>query len=242
MLDLEWDALGERYYEYGLDRGALYFGSAPPIPWNGITGFEESTEAGATSVLYRDGRIYLAEVDASDFSGSLTALFYPQEFSEYVGIAKASDGLYVDNQKPKRFSFSYRTLVGSGAIDDLFGHQIHLVYNAVASIGTRSRKTMTENQELTEFNFDIACTPVQLPGHRPTSHYIIDTRGMDRYRVDYIEAILYGGRYDVITEPITDSFYTYGPPGRLPNVTELINIVTWASDGLSEPITQSFPA
>lgn len=237
MLALEWDALDERYYEYGLDRGALYLNNTV-IPWNGLTGFDESTESAEATILYRDGVIYMADYEATDFAGNVRALCYPDAFSEYVGIAKVSDGLYADNQKPKQFGFSYRTLVGSGNVDDLYGHQIHLVYNAVATLGSRNRSTITEEQELVEFSFDVVCKPVHLPGYRPTAHYVIDTRGMHKSRIAYIEGILYGSKHEVYN---SDDI-VYGPAARLPAVTELSDIVSWTSDVITEPMPENFPA
>lgn len=188
---LTWDDPNERYYAHGLDRGVLYIPGLNPIPWNGLTGFDEGS-SGVSSMLYRDGVVYLADVDAGDFSGQLTTIFYPDEFGKCVGIPEVVDGFFVDNQKPKRFGFAYRTLVGSGTEGDMFGYQIHLVYNALASIGTRSRKTLGNDATPVEFNFDIVCTPMKVPGYRPTAHYIIDTRSVSPALVTEIENMLYG--------------------------------------------------
>lgn len=208
---LTWDDPNERYYEHGLDRGVLYFSTKDPVPWNGLTGFDEG-EGGAATVLYRDGVVYLADVDASDFSGKMTALFFPDEFAECVGMPEVTDGLYVDNQKPKQFDLSYRSLVGSGMEGDMFGYQIHLVYNCMASLGTRTRRSLGADNGLTEFPFDIVCTPVKLPGYRPSAHYIIDTRRMDTSTVAQLEGILYG---------------TGDIPGRMPTPQQLFDIMNF---------------
>jgi len=202
---LTWDPPDERYYEHGLDRGVLFIPGKDPIPWNGLTGFEEGS-AGTSSMLYRDGVVYLADAEASDFSGKMDALFYPDAFHECIGLPEATDGLYVDNQKPKRFGLSYRSLIGSGATDDLFGYQIHIVYNCMATIAPRSRQTLGKDTQPVMFSFDIVCTPVKLPGYRPTAHYIIDTRAMSPSRVTDLEELLYG-------------------PGDLPTPEELFDLM-----------------
>lgn len=209
---ITWDKPDERYFEHGLDRGVLYIPGLNPLPWNGLTGFDEGGESGASTILYRDGVIYLADVDASDFSGHLTALFYPNEFHECLGKPEVTDGLYADNQKPKRFGFAYRTLVGSGTTGDMFGYQIHLVYQAMASIAARNRKTLGSDVTPIEFGFDIVCTPVKLAGYRPTAHYVIDTRNMSQSTVTQLENILYG-------EGAT--------PGRMPSPQELFDIMNF---------------
>lgn len=186
---LTWDAPNERFFQQGIDRGVLY--AATAVAWNGLTGVDEG-EQGSTSILYRDGTIYLADADASDFSGKLTALFFPDAFSECVGIPAATDGLYVDNQKPKRFGLSYRTLIGQGGNADPFGYQIHLLYNVFATIAPRSRRSLGSDNAPVEFSFDLVATPVRLPGFRPSAHYIIDTRTLGKSVIDQLEGILYG--------------------------------------------------
>lgn len=188
---LTWDKLDERYYAHGLDRGVLYIPGRDPIPWNGLISVDEGS-GGESTIYYRDGVIFLADVDASDHTAQMAALFWPDAFGECLGFPEAVDGLFVDNQKPKRFGLSYRTLVGNGMRGDMFGYQIHLVYNAMASLGTRSRQTMGKDTAPTEFEFDLVCTPVKLPGYRPAAHYVIDTRNMSPDTVSELEAILYG--------------------------------------------------
>lgn len=190
---IEWDAPNPGYYQHGLDRGVLYLPTrTEALPWNGLMSVEEGSEAPATSTIFRDGQIVLADVDPSDFSARVSALFYPDDLGPYLGMAEATDGFYVDNQKPKPFGMSYRTLVGSGTEGDMFGYQIHLIYNAILSISARQRKTINETIELTEFNFDMVATPKRLPGFRPSAHYIIDTRHMSPGVIKAIEGLLYG--------------------------------------------------
>lgn len=208
---ITWGDPNERYYEHGLDRGVLYIPGKDPIAWNGLTAFDEGG-TGTTSMLYRDGVVYLADADASDFSGKMSSIFFPDAFHECLGMPEATDGLYVDNQKPKPFSLSYRSLIGNGASDNLFGYQIHLVYNCMASIAPRSRASIGSTTELTTFDFDIVCTPVKLTGYRPTAHYIIDTRSMTPSRVAQLEAILYGSG---------------STPGAMPTPDELFDLMSY---------------
>lgn len=188
---ITWDDPDQRFYQTGCDRGALYLAGDVAVAWNGLTGVEENG-VGSTSVLYRDGHIYYADVEPSDFTCQVSAFFWPDEFSKALGVPEITDGLYVDNQRPRQFSFTYRNLVGSGGKGDRFGYQIHLIYNAKASLGSRRRTTRTNSVTLQEFTFDIVATPVKMPGLRPSAHYIIDTRNMDNTTVAELEGILYG--------------------------------------------------
>lgn len=208
---LTWSKPNERYYEHGLDRGVLYI-DGKAIPWNGLTGFDEGGEAGDSSILYRDGVVFLADVDSTDFKGVMRSMFFPSEFGKCIGIPEVADGLFVDAQKPQRFGLSYRSLIGSGGVDDLFGYQIHLVYNCMASVAPRQRKTLGKDSDPVEFQFDISCTPVHLPGFRPSAHYIIDTRRMASGKIAQLEDIIYG---DGVTE------------GQLPNMEDVYNLLNY---------------
>lgn len=204
---IEWDAADERYYHTGCDRGVLYCPDA--VPWNGLIGTSESG-SGERTMLYRDGHIYYTDVDPGDYEGTVSAFFWPDAFSECLGIPEIAPGLYADNQKPKPFGLSYRTLVGSGLTGDMFGYQIHMIYNATAALGSRSHETLTDQPNLEKFGFDIVATPVKVPGFRPTAHYILDTRGMSSETLASLEDILYGGGED---DP------------RLPNPKELYDLL-----------------
>lgn len=187
-----WGADHDRYFHQGVDRGILYPHGKGPVAWNGITGVNENSDS-SPSVLYRDGIIFYSSVDPGDYSGSLTTFWYPDEFAECAGIPAVTSGFHVDNQRPKPFDLSYRSLIGSGTTGDMFGYQIHLIYNATAQIGSRTRKTLTDDgTEIDELSFDLVCTPVQLPGFRPSAHYIIDTRNLSAERLAELEEILYG--------------------------------------------------
>lgn len=187
---VNWDNPDERLFSSGCSRGVLYFDDLTVAPWNGLLSVDEIGE-GSSSVLYRDGVIYYADVEPQDFRAQVKAYMWPDEFSKALGIPEAAEGLYVDSQKPRQFNFSYRTLIGSGGKGDRFAHQIHLVYNAKASLGTRQRKARSNQIQLDEFTFDLVCVPVKLPGFRPSAHYILDTRSMDTSSIAELEHILY---------------------------------------------------
>lgn len=208
---LTWDKPDERFYQTGVDRGVLYPSGSDPVVWNGLTGVDESGN-GSTEVSYLDGKIFLADSDATDYSGKLNAFNFPDEFMVCIGMPQVADGLILDNQKPKRFSLCYRSLIGSGLTGDQFGYQIHLIYNAMAAIGNTSRKTINNTPSPIEFSFDLVATPVKLPGFRPTAHYILDTRRLDPETISELEAILYGSA-DGLT------------PGRMPTPTELYDML-----------------
>lgn len=210
-MPITWDAAAERYFQQGVDRGVLYIPTKSPVPWNGLIGVDESG-GGSSEIVYRDGKVVLADIDASDFSATISALFYPDELSSCLGMPEVAENLYVDNQKPTRFNLSYRSLIGSGTAGDMFGYQIHLVYNCLASIGGFQRKTLSDQPTPMTFQFAIVCTPVKLAGYRPSAHYILDTRGMLQGQIDELEGILYG---------------VGATAGRMPLPTELFDLMNF---------------
>lgn len=224
---ITWDDPDKRYFQHGLDHGVLYPPGADGVPWIGLISFDEG-EGGSTEISYRDGVVYLADAEPGDFLGKLTSIMFPDEFAACIGMPKATDGLYVDNQKPERFNLSYRTLIGSGTRGDMFGYQIHLVYNCMATIEPRQRRTIGKETGLVEFGFNVVCTPVKLPGFRPTAHYVIDTRGMSASVIERVEAILYGGVRDEIGDTMEDTFES-DLPGRMPTPLELYDLMNFGS-------------
>jgi hypothetical protein len=208
---INWDDPDKRYYQHGLDRGVLYIPTIDPVPWNGLISVDEGGE-GSSEILYRDGVVYLADAEPGDFVGSVTSMMYPDAFGVCIGIPKAADGFYVDNQKPTQFDMSYRTLVGSGTRGDMFGYQLHLIYNCMATIKQRTRNTIGSDVQPVQFQFDLVCTPVKLPGYRPTAHYVVDTRYLSEDTIATIETLLYGTADGTVA-------------GRMPTPTELYDIL-----------------
>ena len=85
MTALDWDVVGQRFFETGVDRGVLYLPDGRGVPWNGLTGVVEEFADYETSARYLDGVKYLDDVPFTDFSGTLTALTYPDEFMDLEG-------------------------------------------------------------------------------------------------------------------------------------------------------------
>jgi hypothetical protein len=89
----------------------------------------------------------------------------------------------------------------------MFGYEIHLVYNAIASIGTRTRKTMNQAPEIMEFSFEVVATPVRVRGYRPSAHFIIDTRNLADGMLEQLELILYGSEAEDARLPHPEELY-----------------------------------
>lgn len=233
---IEWGKADERYFHHGIDRGVAYVANQPPMPWNGIAGLDEAG-GGTHTILYRDGQVILSDVEPGDFEGSLTVYQYPDGLSGHLGIPQVAPGLFADNQRPKPFNLSYRSLVGSGTSGDMFGYQIHLVYNAIATFGVKSRRTLTDTPDMMVFTLDLKCTPIRVGPLRPSAHYIIDTRFLQPNVVLQLESILYGSGEIVGAMPNPNQLYDLMAFGSAIIYTDHGD-GTWTAEGSSSNIEE----
>jgi hypothetical protein len=185
-----WDKVGDRIFEAGLDRGVLYLSDGPGIPWNGLTSIVEKSDRQTSSVYY-DGMKISEHVSSGDFSATMKAITYPDEFLQVEGIGKLKNGIFVGSQKPQRFNLSYRTKIGDD-IDGINGYKIHLLYNLLAIPSDKTYETMSSGTNPMEFEWVIVAVPEDLPGIRPTAHFIVNSTEVDPGFLDYLETLLYG--------------------------------------------------
>lgn len=188
---LVWDKVGDRVYETGLDRGVLYLPDGSAVPWNGLTSIIESFNKETTPV-YFDGMKINDLVSLGDFSATMKAVTYPDEFIELEGIAPIRKGLFVGDQSPQVFGLCYRTQIGNDLEGDAAGYKIHILYNVTAIPRDKTYASLTSDPSLVEFEWDITAVPEEVPGFHPTAHFIINSLELDPWLLEDIEKILYG--------------------------------------------------
>lgn len=196
MFKIEWDKVGERLYETGVDRGVLYpqvSGAYPKgVAWSGLTNVTESPSGAEATPLYADNIKYLNLLSNEDFACTIEAYTYPDEFAECDGSAALTTGVQISQQKRKMFGFSYRTKLGNDVDGDDFGYKIHLVYGCLAAPSEKSRATVNDSPEATTMSWEVSTTPVNVPGFKPTAHVVIDSTKADSEKLKAFEEILYG--------------------------------------------------
>lgn len=158
MARLKWDTVGERFFEAGVDRGVLYPSKDVGIAWNGLVGVSESPSGGEASPYYYDGVKYLNVSSPEEFSGTIEAYTYPDEFAPCLGISEF-EGLGIHQQRKQEFSFSYRTLLGNDIKGVSHGYKIHLVYNALASSSQNTYSSMSDDTEALTFTWKFSTRP-----------------------------------------------------------------------------------
>jgi hypothetical protein len=224
MAEIEWDLVGDRQFEAGLDRGVFYPPGGVGIPWNGLVSVDISAESGTTSPMYVNGLKVHNLVIPGDYSGNLKAYTYPDAFMEYEGTVEFAQGVYLAEQPPKPFGLSYRTLVANA--DGAVHYKIHVLYNLTAIPDTVNNETLNDNVSPVLFGWKLSGVPVLHEGRRPSVRYTFDSARMNPGALETIEGILYG-------TPSTDP--------TLPDITTLLASVmivlvdngdgTWSATG-----------
>lgn len=214
MAKLTWDNTGKKIYETGVDRGVLYpiatgttYGTG--ISWNGLTAVNESPSGAESNPQYADNIKYLDIASAEEFGFTIEAFTYPVEFEACDGSAQLAEGVTIGQQTRKMFGFSYRSLVGNDTQGTDYGYKIHLVYGCKASPSEKSRSTVNDSPEAITFSWEITTTPVNVNGHKPTSHLVVDTTVTKGAKVTALETKLYGDDSSgTPTLPMPNEVYT----------------------------------
>lgn len=197
MSKLQWDNVGERMFETGIDHAVLYpvdsNGTYPKgVAWNGITSASESPSGAEDTALYADNIKYLNLKSAEEFGMSIEAYTYPDEWEQCDGTATLAEGVKLGQQSRKGFGLSYRTRIGNDTEGDSHGYKIHLVYGCSASPSERSYQTVNDSPEAITFSWEISTTPVLLDGFKAVSLITIDSTKVNADKLAALEEILYG--------------------------------------------------
>lgn len=209
MARLNWDIVGGRFFETGVDQGVLYVGINPGVAWTGLISVAESPTGGEAKPFYMDGIKYLNLSSAEEFAATITAFSSPPEFGPCDGTVAIQNGLYVTQQPRKPFGISYRTKLGNDVDGSDHAYKIHLVYNALASPADRTNNTTTDSPDPANLSWAITTLPPAITGYKPTSHFVIDSRYAEASILSDLEDILYGNS---------------SMSARLPTVAELIGL------------------
>lgn len=214
MSRITWDDVGERRYETGVDRGVFYsttelvgtytlgpgcmFDSVfeeQPIgyPWNGIVSVDIQEEGLTSTPIYFDGKKIMDVIVSGDFSATLKAFTFPDEFIEFDGFSELGNSIWADDQPRKTFGLSYRTMSGSDlSSNGPDTYKVHILYNLIAIPETINYQTIDTNIEPIEFSWKLTSVPEVVSGIRPTAHIILDSTDIDSTTLQIIEDILYG--------------------------------------------------
>lgn len=215
MTVLEWDQVGERLYETGVDHGVLYLPDetgdyVEGHAWNGLTTVTESPSGAESNPQYADNIKYLNLVSAEEFGATIEAFTYPDEFGQCDGTAEPEPGIYLGQQGRRSFGLAYRTRLGNDLDGTDHGYKLHLVYGALAAPSEKAYATINDSPEAITFSWEVTTTPVSVTGYKPTALLVVDSTKVDATALAELEDILYGTEVD---DP------------RLPQPDEVIELV-----------------
>ena len=201
MSRITWDDTSKRLYETGVKMGVLYpiqSGGAytKGVAWNGLTAVTESPSGAEATALYADDIKYLNLMSNEEFSATIEAYTYPDEFAECDGSAALAKGVMIGQQKRKTFGLCYRTTLGNDVEGNDYGYKLHLVYGCLAAPSEKAYSTINDSPEAITFSWEVSTTPVAVTGFKPTSQITIDSTKVDTSKLSALENILYGTNAD----------------------------------------------
>ena len=192
---LVWDATGERHYETGLSKGALYpqdnlgnYGKG--VVWNGLTGATESPSGAESTDLYADDSKYASLRSAEKLNVTIEAYTYPDEFADCDGSREIAPGVTIGQQDRTPFGLTYRTQYASDT--DKEGYKLHILYGCTATPSERGYSTVNDSPEAITFSWELDTNPVNVEGYKPTSVMTITSTKVSKETMKKIEDILYG--------------------------------------------------
>ncbi len=196
MAKLQWDQIGERLYETGVDRGVVYpqvDGAYPAgAAWNGLTNVTLSPSGAEATPLYANNNKYLNLMSVEELGGSIEAYTYPDEFAECNGAKELVAGVKIKQQPRKAFGFCFRTLIGNDTEGTEHGYKITLVYGALASPSEDANATVNDSPEAKTMSWEFSTTPVAVEGFKPTASLDIDSTKVGEGKMKALEDALYG--------------------------------------------------
>lgn len=209
---ITWDEPENRKYEYGVSQGVLYVmdengAYTEGKPWNGLTNVTDKPEGAELTEMYADNIYYAGIPGAEKYAAGIEAYTYPDEFAECDGTAQPLAGVYVGQQKRKKFGLSWRTEVGN-ANDEALGYKIHIAYGLRASVAEKSHDTINESTEAATFSWDANGTPVPVTGYKPTAKLVFDSTVLGTAKMTALENLLYGSSSAAATLPTPDQILT----------------------------------
>lgn len=190
MTVLQWDEIGSRTFESGLDRGVIYLSDGSAIPWNGLIDVDEDVDSDSTSVYY-EGRQISELVTLGGFKGKIKAITYPDVVPELEGQGLITPGMLLGQQKPKMFTLAYRSLVGND-VNGEAGYKLHVIYNVMMKAEGKTFASQSDNPEAMEFQWDISAMAEEIDGFKPTSTITLDSRLIDPVLMADIEERMWG--------------------------------------------------
>lgn len=197
MARLQWDKIGERLFEAGVEKGVLYVQNTDGtynkgVAWNGLTGVNVSPSGAEPTKLWANNALYGIVLSQEELGATIEAYTYPDEFAVCDGSAELTPGVHIGQQTRMPFALTYVTKIGNDVQSLDHGYKIHIIYGALAAPSEKDYQTINESPEAITFSWEVTTTPVDVPGFKPTAYLTIDSTAVDSEILKVIEDSLYG--------------------------------------------------
>lgn len=197
MARLQWDKIGERLFEAGVEKGVLYVQNTDGtynkgVAWNGLIGVNVSPSGAEPTKLWANNAQYGTVLSQEELGATIEAYTYPDEFAVCDGSAELTPGVHVGQQIRMPFALAYVTKIGNDVQSLDHGYKIHIIYGALAAPSEKNYQTINESPEAITFSWEVTTTPVDVPGFKPTAYLTIDSTAVDSEILKVIEDTLYG--------------------------------------------------
>lgn len=206
MAKLVWDEESTRLYETGVSNCALYVWDSETnkygegVAWSGITSISESPSGADSNPIYADNIKYLDLRSAEEFSATIEAYMFPDEFMACDGTAELADGAYFGQQTRKKFCLAYKTILGNDTDNNDHGYKLHIIYGCTAAPSEKQYQTVNDSPEAITFSWEASSTPVKFTlndKEYTTSCVTIDstkyTESAAKAKLKQVEDALFGG-------------------------------------------------
>lgn len=201
MTRIDWSGITKRFFEVGVDRGVLFVGSEPGVPWIGLTGVEIAASGGQEKARFLDGVKIANYSTPEQLSATIKALTHPTEFEVCDGTRHLGNGLRVKQQRRKSFAMCYRSKIGNDTDGADHAYKIHILYNLRAEPSSREHQTLNDNTDPMELSWRVSGRGARIAGILPTAHFEIDTRDVPAALLQQVEDLLYGSEGNAPTLP-----------------------------------------
>lgn len=235
MSKLEWDKIGEKIYEAGIDKGVLYllrYGRySDGQAWSGLINVNENPSGAEPTPLYADNIKYLNLISNEELGLSVEAYTYPDNFNDCLGKTKIANGVFIGQQRRYHFGFVYRTLLGNDIDGTDLGYKLNIIFDCTVAPSEKANNTINESPEATTYSWEFSTTQQLIEGYKQSSKITltsIDFKKSGLYNVfQYIEGMLFG----------TDSTNPKLP--KIPEIIEAFELQMYLRDNNNDTLLDS---
>lgn len=196
-MKLSWDDTGSRLFETGVSKAILYpmdssGNYTEGVAWNGLVSVTVSPEGADPTPIYANNVKITESYSFLDFSGSIEAFTYPDEFADCLGMSLSGIGMRFAMQKRKRFGLAWCSKLGNDTEYMEHGYKLHILYGCMAQMSEMPYSTINQDPELMTFSWPISTIPEIVSGYFPMSYIEIDSTKTKAGSLNLLEQIIYG--------------------------------------------------